>query len=109
MSLSGVVGDSGGDSSETVNPEVIYTQKDAKIKGKLSKVQVTLYADIEALERSMARPRRNVIIETARQRVEYSRAEGGYSTEKYVDGVKSRLIAEDRKQLVMTRNDESTI
>lgn len=109
MAVTDVTGDSNGE-SEVVNPQVIYSGTNAKVKGKLSKVQVTMYADVEALELSMANPRRrSAIIETARQRVEYSRAEGAYSTEKYVDGVKSRLIAEDRKQLVMTRNDEGTI
>lgn len=110
MSSNSVVGDSGGSESESVNPEVIFTAKDAKVKGKLTRSQVVILADVEASELSMSSPRRrNILLETASQRVEYSRALDAHSTEKYVDAVKSRLIAEDRKQLVMTRNDEGTI
>lgn len=107
--MNNITGDSGGE-SESVNPDVIYNDKNAKVKGKLTKVQTIVLADVEASELAMSNPRgKNILIEMGRQRVEYSRALDAHSTEKYVDAVKSRLIAEDRKQLVMTRNDEGTI
>ncbi len=109
MSVLNITGDTGGE-SESVNPDVIYSQKNAKVKGNLTKVQTVILADVEASERAMSCPRKtNILLEMSTQRVEFSRALHAHSTEKYVDAVKSRLIAEDRKQLVMTRNDDGTI